>query len=61
MGLSVLPSKGYILSDRKRMVTYYDSNLDFSMLNKMKTREEAEWNYCYYAVIFNSEEELLAV
>lgn len=61
MGLSVLPSMGHILADRKRVVTYYDNHLDFSKLNKMKIREGTDWNYSYYAVIFNSEEELLAV
>ncbi len=61
MGLSVLPSMWHILADRKRVVTDYDNHLDFSKLNKMKIREGADWNYSYYAVIFNSEEELLAV
>lgn len=61
MGLSVLPSMEYIISDRKRVVDFYNNTLDFSKLSKVKIRENTEWNYSYFAVIFNSEEELLLV
>ena len=61
MGLSVLPSMEHIISERKRVVDFYNEHLDFSKISKMKLREHTEWNYSYYSVIFNSEEELLAV
>jgi dTDP-4-amino-4,6-dideoxygalactose transaminase len=59
MGLCVLPYMGDILASRKKTVGFYDKNLDFSNLSKIKIREETEWNYSYYPVIFESEEKLL--
>ena len=35
--------------------------MDFSRLKKINLREDTEWNYAYYPVIFNSEEVLLKV
>jgi len=70
MGLAVLPYMQTILSERKRVVDFYDSQLDFSRLQKMRIRENTIWNYSYirentiwnysyYPVIFDSEEALL--
>lgn len=61
MGLAVLPHMNLILKDRKRVIDYYDNNLDFSKLQKLKIREHTEWNYSYYPVIFESEVQLLKV
>lgn len=61
MGLSVLPSMEYIINDRKRVVDFYNNTLDFSRFSKMRIRENTEWNYSYFAVIFDSEENLLLV
>jgi dTDP-4-amino-4,6-dideoxygalactose transaminase len=33
--------------------------LEFSKISKLKIREHTQWNYCYYPVIFKTEEELL--
>jgi dTDP-4-amino-4,6-dideoxygalactose transaminase len=33
MGLAVLPYMDFILSNRKRVVDYYNQNLDFSSIN----------------------------
>ncbi len=60
MGLSVLPHMPSILANRKQIVDFYDSHLNFSRIKKMKLRENTKWNYSYYPVIFNNEEELLA-
>ncbi|UOK43777.1 MULTISPECIES: DegT/DnrJ/EryC1/StrS family aminotransferase [Flavobacterium] len=61
MGLSVLPYINYIAQERKRVVDFYNQNLDFSTLKSLKIRENAEWNYSYYPVIFESETLLLEI
>lgn len=59
MGLAVLPCIKYIVEERKKIVENYENNLDFNYLKKMKLREETQWNYSYYPVIFQNEEQLL--
>jgi dTDP-4-amino-4,6-dideoxygalactose transaminase len=61
MGLSVLPYMTEILECRKRVVNFYDQNLDFRILRKLELRENTNWNYSYYPIIFESEEKLLEV
>jgi dTDP-4-amino-4,6-dideoxygalactose transaminase len=61
MGLAVLPYMEAILVDRKKSVNFYNTNLDLSKLKKIKIRENTEWNYSYYPVIFDSEHRLLEV
>lgn len=61
MGLAVLPYMQEIISERKKVVDYYNSNLDFSKLQGLKIRENTYWNYSYYPVIFDSEEQLLKI
>lgn len=61
MGLAVLPYMVMILSERKKVVDYYNQNLDFSKLKTLKIRENTHWNYSYYPVIFENEEQLLKV
>lgn len=61
MGLSVFPYMEKILSERKKVVEYYNQNLDFSKLKKIVIREHTEWNYSYYPVIFPDEITLLKV
>ncbi len=59
MGLAVLPFMETILAERKKVVEYYNQYLDFSILQSLKLRENTNWNYAYYPVIFESEEKLL--
>lgn len=59
MGLVVLPHINYIVDERKKVVDFYNTELDFSKLRKLKIREHTRWNYSYYPVIFESEEKLL--
>jgi len=59
MGLCVLPYMKTIIGERKQIVDYYNANLDFSKLQPLKIREETDWNYSYYPVIFESETKLL--
>lgn len=61
MGLAVLPYLNEIISERKKVVTYYNENLDFESIKKIKIRDNCEWNYSYYPIIFESEEKLLRV
>ena len=61
MGLSVLPYMDYIISERKKVVDYYNSILNLSILKILKIREHTVWNYCYYPVIFTNENQLLKV
>jgi dTDP-4-amino-4,6-dideoxygalactose transaminase len=59
MGLSVLPFMPQILNDRKRIVEFYNINLNFNQFEKLKIREETTWNYSYYPIVFEYEERLL--
>lgn len=61
MGLSVLPHMKEIIEERTRIVNFYEDNLKFSKLGKMKIRLGTKWNYSYYPVIFESEEKLKKV
>jgi dTDP-4-amino-4,6-dideoxygalactose transaminase len=61
MGLAVLPYIDTILAERKKVVDFYNANLNFSNLQGLKIRENTKWNYSYYPVILDSEETLLRV
>lgn len=61
MGLAVFPYMAEIIASRKSVVDFYNENLDFSKLQTLKIRENTDWNYSYYPVIFKSEEMLLKV
>ncbi|MES2761317.1 MAG: DegT/DnrJ/EryC1/StrS family aminotransferase [Bacteroidota bacterium] len=59
MGLAVFSHLDEIFAERKKVVEFYDSHLNFSLLSKLKIRENTEWNYSYYPIIFQTEEKLL--
>lgn len=61
MGLAVFDHLEHIFEERKKVVDFYMKNLDFTSFSTMKIRENTEWNYSYFPVIFNSEEALLKV
>ncbi len=61
MGLSFFPYIKNILEDLKRIAEYYNDNLDYTKLRRLKIRENTNWNYSYYPVIFESEQILLRV
>lgn len=56
MGLAVFPYLEQIIKARQEVCEFYDTNLDFNKLSKIKIRPEVQWNYSYYPVIFESEE-----
>lgn len=57
MGLSVLEHMEEILETRKAICNAYDNKLS---LNKPKIRPNTNWNYSYYPVLFDTENELLS-
>ncbi|WP_438965772.1 DegT/DnrJ/EryC1/StrS family aminotransferase [Flavobacterium sp.] len=59
MGLAVLDHIDEIFNERKKIVNIYNEQLDFSKLDKIKIRANTVWNYSYYPVIFDTEENLL--
>jgi dTDP-4-amino-4,6-dideoxygalactose transaminase len=59
MGLAILPYLPEIIAGRKEAVDFYNNELDFSNLKALKIRENTDWNYSYYPVVFKSEEALL--
>ncbi len=59
MGLAVFPNMKMILTERKKVVDYYNNSLDFTKLGGLKIRENTVWNYSYYPIIFESEAQLL--
>lgn len=61
MGLAVLPYMSDNIEGREKVVDFYNNNLDFSKLKTMKIREDTDWNYSYYPILFKSEESLLKV
>ena len=61
MGLAVLPYMETILAERKRVVDFYNKNLDMTKVKRLKIRENTQWNFSYYPVIFEDEATLLKV
>ena len=61
MGLAVLPYIEHILSERKKVVDFYNQNLNLSKVQTLKIRENTQWNYSYYPIILKDEATLLRV
>lgn len=61
LGLAVFNHLELIFNERKKVVDFYLNNLNFDKLTTMIIRENTEWNYSYFPVIFETEEELLKV
>jgi len=59
MGLAILPYFSEIVAKRKEIVNAYNNALKNSRLKFLMIRENTDWNYSYYPVIFESEEQLL--
>jgi dTDP-4-amino-4,6-dideoxygalactose transaminase len=61
MGLAVFPYMDHIIIERKKVVDFYTDNLNFSTTKTIKIRENTDWNFSYYPLIFDSEVTLLKV
>ncbi|MAB57139.1 MAG: aminotransferase DegT [Aequorivita sp.] len=59
MGLAVLPYMQKILEARKRVAELYKNNL--GGVSALKLREDTQWNYSYYPVLFKNEAQLLSI
>lgn len=59
MGLALFPYVNEIIVKRKQICDLYDSQLANANVRKIKLREETDWNYSYYPIVFSSEECLL--
>jgi dTDP-4-amino-4,6-dideoxygalactose transaminase len=59
MGLAVLPYMDLIFSERKTAVEYYNEHLDWSKLTPLLIREQTNWNFSYFPVLFDTEEALI--
>ena len=60
MGLAVFDNLEHIFDERRKVVEFYLKNLNFDKVTTLKIREKTEWNYSYFPLIFQSEEELLS-
>lgn len=61
MGLSVFPYLEHIFSERKSIVDHYNHSFEGTSLKLLKIRENTTWNYCYYPVVFENEQQMLKV
>ncbi|WP_294958208.1 DegT/DnrJ/EryC1/StrS family aminotransferase [uncultured Flavobacterium sp.] len=59
MGLAVFPYMNNIIDERKKIVEFYNLNINFSKVSSLKIRKNTEWNYSYYPIIFETEQDLL--
>ncbi len=61
MGLAILPHMEDILERRKTIVETYNKGFKNTNLGLINIREETEWNYSYYPVIFENEAQLYSI
>ncbi|MBK5214567.1 MAG: DegT/DnrJ/EryC1/StrS family aminotransferase [Flavobacteriaceae bacterium] len=59
MGLAVFPYLKLITEGRRRVIQFYKSELPTFM--EMKLREDTIWNYSYFPIIFENQNQLLRV
>lgn len=61
MGLAVFPYMDHIINERKKVTEFYNKNLNFNAVQTIKIRENTDWNFSYFPLIFDSETTLLRV
>lgn len=61
MGLAVMKYSDDIKGKRKGVVEYYLNNIKFSSITNLTIREGTEWNYSYYPILFDNEEQVLVI
>ncbi|MCD6064244.1 MAG: DegT/DnrJ/EryC1/StrS family aminotransferase [Flavipsychrobacter sp.] len=59
MGLVNLQNIGAIMDSRKKQAQVYDNALATLRVQKPQIQRNTDWNYSYYPVIFDTEEQLL--
>jgi dTDP-4-amino-4,6-dideoxygalactose transaminase len=61
MGLTMLSYIDEIINERKKVVDFYNENLNFYKISTIKIRESTKWNFSYYPIWFESEQKLLKI
>ena len=61
MGLCMLPKVASIIARRKELSQHYDQLLNWNRLFKPQTKFEIEYNYAYYPVVFEFENQMLNI
>lgn len=61
MGLAMLPYMETILTERKKVVDYYNQQLISTEIETLKIRKDTDWNYSYYPIVLKSEATLIKV
>lgn len=61
MGLALFPYVDEIISQRKKVVEWYNGCFKNCNLQFLKLREGTNWNYSYYPIIFETEKILIKV
>lgn len=58
MGLAVLDEINVVFRERKKIVDTYNKELNFNTFKGMSLRDDTEWNYSYFPIVFESEIQL---
>ncbi|QXP78203.1 MULTISPECIES: DegT/DnrJ/EryC1/StrS family aminotransferase [Winogradskyella] len=61
MGLAVLPYIDTIIESRKASVNFYITELNDLNMHLIKIRENTNWNYAYFPILFETEDQLLII
>lgn len=61
MGLCVLPYMDSIIAARKQVSEWYDAKLNLSIIKRPIVRPGTAYNYAYYPVILQSQDQLLRI
>ncbi|MDN3492437.1 DegT/DnrJ/EryC1/StrS family aminotransferase [Winogradskyella bathintestinalis] len=61
LGLAVFPYMETIIEERKKIVDFYNENINFELYDKLRIREDVLWNFSYFPIVFDSEDSLLRV
>lgn len=61
MGLSVLPYIDTIIQTRKACVSLYIKELSVLDIDLIKIRENTDWNYAYFPILFKTKEQLILI
>jgi len=61
MGLCVLPRISNLIAKRKKICELYDNLLSNEEIYHPEIPEHTQYNYCYYPILFRSEEMMLTV
>jgi dTDP-4-amino-4,6-dideoxygalactose transaminase len=57
----VLKYSDDIKDKRKGVVDYYLNNIKFRGITNLTIREGTEWNYSYYPILFDTEDQMLVI